>query len=72
MPNKKTDVRRVLDQVLEKLADVGQVEHPPAMDGRKMTALIMPLKAAKARPKSEPTLTGSMPTAFSSTPPPRA
>jgi translation initiation factor IF-3 len=47
--------RRVLDAVLEKLADVGKVERPPTMDGRKMTALIMPNKgAAKARPKPEP------------------
>src|SRR4051794_32042796 len=44
--------RRVLDLVLEKLADAGKVERPPAMDGKKMTALIMPNKAAaKAKPK---------------------
>ena len=44
--------RRVLDAVLEKLAEVGMVERPPTMDGKKMTALIMPNKAAaKARPK---------------------
>jgi translation initiation factor IF-3 len=42
--------RRVLDLVLEKLADVGKVERPPQMDGKKMTALIMPNKAA-AKPK---------------------
>lgn len=36
--------RRVLDQVLEKLAEVGKVERPPSMDGRKMTALLMPVK----------------------------
>src|SRR5215211_9520929 len=29
--------RRVLDQVLEKLADLGKVERPPTMDGKKMT-----------------------------------
>src|SRR3954471_14550504 len=51
--------RRVLDQVLEKLADLGKVERPPSMDGRKMTALLMPLKAIKGgggggKPKSEP------------------
>jgi len=45
--------RRVLDLVLEKLADAGKVERPPAMDGKKMTALIMPKAAAKARPKPE-------------------
>jgi len=46
--------RRVLDQVLEKLADVGKVERPPIMDGKKMTAMIMPIKAptkGKAKPK---------------------
>ena len=44
--------RRVLDSVLEKLADVGKVERPPTMDGRKMTALIMPNKApAKGQAK---------------------
>jgi translation initiation factor IF-3 len=42
--------RRVLDQVLKQLADVGKVERPPSMDGRKMTALLMPLTAAKAKP----------------------
>jgi translation initiation factor IF-3 len=36
--------RRVLDQVLEGLADVGKVERPPALEGRKMTALLMPNK----------------------------
>jgi translation initiation factor IF-3 len=47
--------RRVLDSVLEKLADAGKVERPPTMDGRKMTALLMPNKAAaKAKPKSKP------------------
>jgi len=45
--------RRVLDMVLEKLADVGKVERPPQMDGKKMTALIMPNKAA-AKPKPKP------------------
>ena len=44
--------RRVLDSLLEKLAGVGIVERPPTMDGKKMTALIMPNKAAvKAKPK---------------------
>jgi translation initiation factor IF-3 len=45
--------RRVLDAVLEKLATVGKVERPPMMDGRKMTALLMPTKVvSKGRPKS--------------------
>jgi hypothetical protein len=40
---------------LEKLAEVGKVERPPTMDGRKMTALIMPNKAAvKAKAKPAP------------------
>jgi len=44
--------RRVLDVILEKLADAGKVERPPRMDGRKMTALLMPNKtAAKGQPK---------------------
>ncbi|OWK46686.1 translation initiation factor IF-3 [Fimbriiglobus ruber] len=43
--------RRVLDSVLEKLADVGKVERPPSMDGKKMTALIMPIKGAANKPK---------------------
>jgi len=43
--------RRVLDQVLEKLADVGKVERPPKMEGRKMTALLMPNKPAAKPPK---------------------
>ena len=47
--------RRVLDAVLEKLTEVGVVERPPTMDGKKMTALIMPNKAAsKSRPKPAP------------------
>jgi translation initiation factor IF-3 len=46
--------RRVLDSLLEKLADAGTVERPPTMDGKKMTALIMPNKRVvktKAQPK---------------------
>src|SRR5205823_6813794 len=47
--------RRVLDQVLEKLATVGKVERPPAMDGKRMTALIMPIKApTKGKAKPQP------------------
>jgi translation initiation factor IF-3 len=41
--------RRVLDQVLEKLADVGKVERLPSMDGKKLTVLLMPLKVNKAK-----------------------
>jgi translation initiation factor IF-3 len=44
--------RRVLDAVLAKLTDVGKVERAPLMDGKKMTALIMPNKVvSKAKPK---------------------
>jgi len=46
--------RRVLDAVLQKLADVCKVERPPMMDGRKMTALLMPSKPAKAQPQARP------------------
>jgi translation initiation factor IF-3 len=47
--------RRVLDSVLEKLSAAGKVERPPTMDGKKMTALIMPNKvAAKPKPKPAP------------------
>jgi translation initiation factor IF-3 len=42
--------RRVLDMVLEKLADAGKVERPPSMDGRKMTVLLMPVKAPARAP----------------------
>jgi translation initiation factor IF-3 len=48
--------RRVLDSILEKLAAAGKVERPPMMDGKKMTALIMPNKAA-AKPKPKPEAT---------------
>src|SRR5438132_1772387 len=37
--------RRVLDAVLEKLADAGKVERPPMMDGKKMTALLISTSA---------------------------
>jgi hypothetical protein len=40
----------VLDAVLAGLAGVGKVERPPAMDGKRMTVLLMPIKAvAKLR-----------------------
>ncbi len=34
--------RRVLDMVLEKLADVGKVERPPLMEGKRMVATLAP------------------------------
>jgi translation initiation factor IF-3 len=36
---------RVLGAVLAGLAGVGKVERPPAMDGKRMTVLLMPIKA---------------------------
>ena len=45
--------RRVLDAVLAGLAGVGKVERPPAMDGKKMTVLLMPIKAV-AKPRVNP------------------
>jgi len=55
--------RRVLDLVLEKLADLGKVERPPSMDGRKMTALLMPLKPGKGKVKTEPKAAATKPQA---------
>jgi translation initiation factor IF-3 len=43
--------RRVLDAVLEKLADAGKVERAPSMEGRKMTVLITPTARAVAKGK---------------------
>src|SRR5580692_3078642 len=45
--------RKVLDSFLLKLAGAGVIERPPTMDGKKMTALIMPNKSA-AKPKPKP------------------
>jgi len=36
--------KRLLDQVLEKLLEVGKIEQPPKMEGRFMTALLIPDK----------------------------
>jgi len=43
--------RRILNAVLEKLADVSKVERPGTMDGRRMSALLAPKPAAKAQQK---------------------
>jgi translation initiation factor IF-3 len=48
--------RRVLDVVLAGLAGAGKVERPPAMDGRRMTAMLMPIKAT-AKPRVNPVAT---------------
>jgi translation initiation factor IF-3 len=45
--------RRVMDAILAKLAEVGKIERPPVMDGKKMTAMLMPAKAA-SKPQSKP------------------
>jgi translation initiation factor IF-3 len=45
--------RRVLDVVLAGLAGVGKVERSPAMEGKRMTALLMPIKA-RAKPRVKP------------------
>ena len=34
--------RRIINQVLEKLQDLAKVEKPPAMEGKRMTAMIAP------------------------------
>jgi translation initiation factor IF-3 len=63
--------RRVLESVLEKLADAGKVERPPTMDGKKMTALLMPNKAAaKAKPKPKPAAAAAGPVAGPTAKPP--
>jgi translation initiation factor IF-3 len=52
--------RRVLNVMLEKLADVGKVERPPALDGKRMTVMLMPIKlATKGRVKKEQTMKSS-------------
>jgi len=64
--------RKVLDLVLEKLADVATVERPPAMDGKKMTVLLMPNKAAvKPKPQPKPKPTPAPAPAAAPTPPPK-
>jgi translation initiation factor IF-3 len=45
--------RRVLNEIIQMLADVGKVERPPAMDGKRMTVMLMPAKPpAKPKPKT--------------------
>src|SRR5262245_66267687 len=44
--------RRVLDAVLEKLADVGKVERAPSLEGRRMSVLLSPNGSLKAQPKA--------------------
>jgi hypothetical protein len=46
----------VLDAVLAGLVGVGKVERPPAMDGKRMTVLLMPIKVV-ANPRVNPAAT---------------
>ena len=46
--------RKVLDTVMEKLADVGKVERPPTMDGKRMSVLLSPKAITKSQFKAEP------------------
>jgi translation initiation factor IF-3 len=39
--------RRIIDSILEKLAEFAKVEKPPSMEGKRMTAMLAP-KAAKS------------------------
>jgi translation initiation factor IF-3 len=34
--------RRIIDMILEKLAEVAKVERPPSMEGKRMTAMLAP------------------------------
>jgi translation initiation factor IF-3 len=44
--------RRVMDAILARLGEAGKVERPPTMDGKKMTAMLMPIKpTSKPRAK---------------------
>lgn len=45
--------RRALDAVLAGLLGVGKVERSPAMDGKRMTALPMPIREL-AKPRGNP------------------
>lgn len=56
--------RRVLDDVVTKLTGVGKVERAPAMDGKKMTVLLMPAKPpvkTRAKPKVAATVKTAAP-----------
>jgi translation initiation factor IF-3 len=37
--------KRIIDGILEKLADVCKVEQPPRMEGKRMTAMLAPKKS---------------------------
>jgi len=44
--------RRILDAILEKLADVAKIERNPSMEGRRMVALLAPKGAQKSSQSS--------------------
>jgi len=44
--------RRILDQVLERLADLGKVERAPSLEGRRMSVLVSPKGQQKTPPKA--------------------
>ena len=49
--------KRVLNDIIQKLADVGKVERAPLMDGKRMTVMLMPVKTpskTKTKPKAIP------------------
>jgi hypothetical protein len=48
--------RRIMNQIVENLADIGKVERPPTMDGKKMTAMLMPIKSGSKQKKDSPRL----------------
>lgn len=48
--------RRIMNQIVEQLADIGKVERPPTMDGKKMTAMLMPIKAMSKQKSTKPKL----------------
>jgi len=45
--------RRVLDALVQKLADIGKVERPPSMDGKRMNVMLMPIKVV-SKPRVKP------------------
>ncbi len=40
--------KRIIDQILEKLADAAKVEKAPSMEGRRMTAMLAPKVGGKS------------------------
>lgn len=61
--------RQQLEKIVQMTSAVGQVEKPPAMEGRMMTMILSPLKSAQA-PKPAPSRPSAPPPAPPSAPPP--